>query len=451
MATFAPSRQYTPNKMKHQSLFSAVGIATALACLTAACDDHRIPQPGFPAFVDAVNPGTFLPAVLFETNGVKVYNGGFGSALAVDPKDNSVFYMLTDRGPNIDGTAANSKVFAVPGFAPQIGKFRLVNNKLTLERVIELKNSAGGKLNGLPNPTDVGGTGETALDIAGNTLSTSVDGLDSEGLAIAPDGSFWVSDEYGPHIVHFDANGQTIERINPFGSGTGGRTIPKVFATRRANRGMEGLTITPDGKTLVGMMQFPLYNPSSAAISGSLVIRILTFDIATGATKQFVYLMERANLQAVSEIAAITATTFLVIERDGEYGTETNKNTIFKRIYKIDLTGATDISDPTNGANGKLFGGRTVEELKTAAALQSNGITPVAKTQVLDLARDITPVYPHDKAEGITILSPTLIAISNDDDFGVTGVGTYVAKILPATNAVDNNRVYFVTLPVPLK
>ncbi|WP_254448820.1 esterase-like activity of phytase family protein [Spirosoma rhododendri] len=251
-------------------------------------------------------------------------------------------------------------------------------------------------------------------------------------------------------MVHFDANGQTIERINPFGSGTGGRRIPMVFATRRPNRGMEGLTITPDGKTLIGIMQFPLYNPSSAAISGSLVTRILTFDIATGATKQFVYLIERSNLQAVSEIAAVTNTTFLVIERDGEYGTEANKNTLFKRVYKIDLTGATDISDPANGTNGKLYGGKTVEELKTAAALQTNGITPVTKTLVLDLMTDISPVYPHDKAEGIYLISPTLLAVSNDDDFGVTGTGTYVSKKLP-DGTVDRNRVYFVTLKAPVR
>ncbi|MBO0929431.1 esterase-like activity of phytase family protein [Fibrella aquatilis] len=431
-----------------QSLFASVAIALGIG----ACQDHRmVPQVGFPAVVDALNPGTFLPPVLTNVNGVQVYNGGFGSAIAADPSDPAVFYMLTDRGPNIDGTASNSKVFAVPGFAPQIGKFRLINGQLTLEKVIELKNSTGGKLNGLPNPANQGGTGETALSVSGTNLGTSADGIDSEGLAIAPDGSFWVSDEYGPHIVRFDANGQTIERINPFGSGTGGRRIPLVFATRRANRGMEGLTITPDGKTLVGMMQFPLYNPSSAAISGSLVTRILTFDIATGATKQFVYLIERSTLQAVSEITAITNTTFLVLERDGEYGTEANKATLFKRVYKIDLSGATDISDPANGANGKLYGGKTVEELKTAAALQTNGIVPVSKSLVLDLATDVSPIYPHDKAEGMALLSPTLLAVSNDDDFGVTGTGTYVAKILPATNAVDKNRVYFITLKAAVK
>ncbi|GAB2597790.1 esterase-like activity of phytase family protein [Spirosoma areae] len=434
------------------SLRIAVGFATAIAFLTTACDDHRLEStPGFPAVVDATNPGTFLPTVLGDVNGVKVYNGGFGSAIALDPNDPGAFFMLTDRGPNIDGTVANSKVFAKPDFTPQIGKFRVKNGLMTLEKIIELKNSAGGKLNGLPNPANQGGTGELALDVAGNNIGTSVDGLDSEGLAVASDGTFWVSDEYGPHLVHFDANGKTIERINPFGSGTGGRKIPLVFATRRANRGMEGLTITPDGKTLVGLMQFPLYNPSSAAVSGSLITRILTFDIATGVTKQFVYLIERANLQANSEITAITNTTFLVLERDGEYGTDANKNTLFKRVYKIDLTGATDISDPANGANGKLYSGKTVEELKTAAALQSNGIVPVSKTLAFDLAAEISPVYPHDKAEGIALINPTLLAISNDDDFGVTGVGTYGAKLLPASSTIDKNRVYFVTLKAPVR
>jgi hypothetical protein len=434
------------------SLRTAITVSVGISLLTTACQDHRLVSvPNFPAIVDATNPGTFLPTVLTSVNGVQVFNGGFGSAIAADPNDPGAFFMLTDRGPNIDGTIANSKVFAVPGFAPQIGKFRVKDGQMTLEKIIELKNAAGGKLNGLPNPASQGGTGELALDVNGNNLGTSVDGIDSEGLAVAADGTFWVSDEYGPHIVHFDATGKTIERINPFGNGTGGRTIPLVFATRRANRGMEGLTLTPDGKTLVGLMQFPLYNPSSSAVSNSLVTRILTFDIATGATKQFVYLIERANLQANSEIAAITNTTFLVLERDGEYGTDANKSTLIKRVYKIDLTGATDISDPANGANGKLYGGKTVEELKTAANLQANGIVPVSKTLALDLATETNPVYPHDKAEGIALISPTLLAVSNDDDFGVTGTGTYMAKILPATNTIDKNRVYFITLKAPVK
>jgi hypothetical protein len=427
-------------KLHLPSLFT---LSTFALCL--GCTDHDLETVTYPAMAEAGNP-----AVLTSANGINVYNGGFGSALVQDPNDHHIFYLLTDRGPNIDGTVANSKVFATPGFAPQIGKFRLTGDQLILEKTIELKNENGANLNGLPNPAGQGFSGETALDLAGNTLPNSVDGLDSEGMAMAPDGTFWISDEYGPHLVHFDAQGKTIERINPFGTGKGGRRIPAVFATRRPNRGMEGLTITPDGKTLVGIMQFPLYNPSAAAISGSLVTRILAYDIASGTSKQYVYLIERANLQAISEIVAINNNEFLVLERDGEYATDANKSTVFKKIYKINITSATDISDPSDAATGKLYGGATVEQLKTAAALSSNGITPVSKTLVVDLMTDISSLYPHDKAEGMAIINSTTIAVSNDDDFGVTGTGTYMSKILPATGKVDRNRIYFIKLKQPL-
>ena len=214
---------------------------------------------------------------------------------------------------------------------------------------------------------------------------------------------------------------------------------------------MEGLTMTPDGKTLVGIMQFPLYNPSSAAIAGSLAIRILTFDIASGKTKQFVYLMENASLQAVSEITAIDKNNFLVLERGGDFPTEANRSSIIKRVYKINISAATDVSDPANGANGKLYGGKTVEELKDAATLAANGITPVTKTLISDLMVDINPLYPHDKAEGLTIINSKLIAVSNDDDFGITGSnGVYQQKILPAINMIDRNRIYFIKLNTPL-
>ncbi|SDD71380.1 Esterase-like activity of phytase [Dyadobacter soli] len=426
-------------------LLSLISTAAAVAILNS-CTDHGFPTDNYPDRAEAQNP-----TIITTVGSVKVYNGGFGSALAQDPNDPMAFYLLTDRGSNIDGTVTDSKVFADPSFAPQIGKFRLIGDQLVLEKTIELKNENGAKLNGLPNPPGFGYSGELALDVNNQTLANSVDGLDSEGMALAKDGTFWVSDEYGPHIVHFDATGKTLERINPFGNGVGGRKIPLVFAKRRPNRGMEGITITPDGKTLVGIMQFPLYNPSAGDVSGSLVTRILSFDIASGASKEYVYLIDRANLQANSEIVAIDNSTFLVLERDGEYATNANRATVIKKVYKIDISNATDISDPANGATGKLYGGLTVEQLKTEANLTAAGIKPVTKTLVADLMTDIPTLYPHDKAEGIAIINSTTIAISNDDDFGVVGAGgVYAQKLLPATGAVDRNTIYFVKLKQPL-
>lgn len=398
----------------------------------------------YPDMAEASDPAVLMTAA----NGVKVYNGGFGSAVAADPNDPAVFYLLTDRGPNADGLTDNIKVFGKPDFTPQIGKFRLKEGKLVLEQTILLKNAAGINLNGLPNLTGAGSTDETAIDLNGTVLSPSKDGIDSEGLVRAVDGSFWVSDEYGPHLVHFDPSGKTIERINPFGDGTGGRKLPAVLARRKPNRGMEGLTITPDGKTLVGIMQSPMFNPSKAEVKGSVVLRILTFDIATGATKQYAYLQENASLTGVSEILAVNNTTFLTLERDGDYGGAPTNPSTFKKVFKIDISQATDISDVTNSAAGKLFGGKTPEQLKDLAGLQTAGIVPVSKTVVLDLLKDLPSVYPHDKAEGMALVNGNMLVISNDDDFGVIpgDKGSFAPKILPATNTVDRNRLYFVKI-----
>jgi len=429
--------------------YPLLALLLGAAALASCKKDSEPATLTYPAYAEASNPKTLATA----PNGTVLYNGGFGSALAPDPNDPTVFYLLTDRGPNAAGVAANSIIFGKADFTPQIGKFRMKDGQLTLEQTILLKNAAGQPLTGLPNPAGQGSTGETALDLNGQPLGTSADGIDSEGLVLAADGTFWISDEYGPHIAHFDASGKQLERINPFGSGQGGRALPLVLARRRPNRGMEGLCLTPDGKTLVGLMQSPMYNPSSAAVSGSTVLRVVTFDIASGATRQYAYLMDNSTLTGCSEIAAVTNTTFLALERDGLYGGNSTNPAALKRVYKFDIGGATDISDAANAASGKLYNNLTVEQLKDQAGLTAAGVVPVTKTLVLDLLKDISPVYPHDKAEGLALIGNDRLAISNDDDFGVVDNGSngFAPKTLPATGKVDVNRIYFVKLPTPLR
>lgn len=430
--------------MRKEFLLFSTAIVIAMASCKKNEDNSKEKEVTYPDMAEVQTPN-----VLMTTSaGVKVYNGGFGSAVIVDPNDPEVFYMMTDRGSNVAGQIENSIIIGKSDFAPQIGKFRLKDGQLVLEQVIELKNEKGAKLNGLPNPMGMGSTGEIPYDLNGQVLSTSADGLDSEGLVRMADGSFWISDEYGPHLLHTDASGKTLERINPFGTGFGGRKIPTVFAKRRANRGMEGLTVTPDGKTLVGIMQSPMYNPTKAAVNGSTILRILTFDIASGSTRQYAYVMDDASLTGVSEILALSNTTFLTLERDGLYGGDAAKPATFKRVFKIDISKATDISDAANGEIGKLYSAKTVEQLKDETGLLAAGITPVTKTLAIDLLKDLPSVYPHDKAEGLALLKGNILVISNDDDFGVVdnGASGFAQKILPATKSVDRNRLYFVKL-----
>ena len=51
---------------------------------------------------------------------------------------------------------------------------------------------------------------------------------------------------------------------------------------RVANKGMEGLAITPDGKTLVGIMQNALIQDAAQGKSQGKLLRIVTWDVATG-------------------------------------------------------------------------------------------------------------------------------------------------------------------------
>lgn len=420
-----------------------LGSLSLLACGDSSTATSPAPVVTYPAKAVDASPFTW------GTQGGVAIAGGYGSAVVVDPTDPSVFWIMTDRGPNTATGVANRLLFPLPNFVPTIGKFRLVGDSLRRIGVIDLKNAAGVAVSGRPNPAGQGATGESGIDATGAAITPDPDGLDSEGLALAADGTFWVSDEYGPHIVHFDATGRTLERINAYGTGAGGRRLPLALSRRRPNRGMEGLAITPDGRTLVGLMQSPLDNPTTAIGRASDAHRLVTFDIASGASKTFVYEVDAVG-NLLSEIQAITATTFLVIERDGLYqgGSPAATN---KRIYKIDISGATDVSDPANTAGGKLFGGKVLEAL-TRSERGANGVAAVTKTLVYDLLA-LPGGYPHDKLEGVTLVGRDLLVVSNDDDFGVTdgGPSAFLAKLLPATQQRDRVVLYFIKLATPLK
>lgn len=66
-----------------------------------------------------------------------------------------------------------------------------------------------------------------------------------------------------------------------------------------------------------------------------------------------------------------------------------------------------------------MYNGKTVEELKDAAGLATEGIIPVTKTLFFDLRANN---WNHEKAEGLTIINDSTIAVCNDNDFGQLSV-----------------------------
>lgn len=212
--------------------------------------------------------------------------------------------------------------------------------------------------------------------------------------------------------------------------------------------GMEGLAATNGGNVLVGMIQNPLNNPDASAGKASRLLRIVVMDVQHGTTSQYAYLLDDKSY-GVSEITAVSNTEFLVDERDGKFFGDAKSLSVQKKLYLIDISGATDINDPANSPSGLILDGKTLEQMNDAD-LAANRIVPVSKHLVADL---LAWGYTHDKAEGMTLTDGgRTIAISNDDDFGVTddGKGNLIQKLLPS-GLIDHNEVWFFHLSKSLK
>lgn len=358
--------------------------------------------------------------------------GGIGSGLAW--AGGNTFLALPDRGPN--ASAWNN---AVDDTTSYLSRFQTLKLDLTSTVV-------GGQYKYSLTPTLTGTTllySKTALNYgpvtpsintadkyyfsgrsdnfgAGKSLNVNNGRLDPEALRVSNDGkSVYVTDEYGPYVYQF--NRATGERTNTY-------TLPSAFAVsnlssqgsaeisgnttgRVANKGMEGLAITPNGKTLVGFEQSPLIQDGG---DGGRANRIVTIDTETGATKQFVYdnyLADKNKAYNSSEMLAINDHEFLVLERDGK-GLGDGSSADMKRIYKIDLSGATDVGalDISGEANLLQYAVKKDLFLDLKAELNSAGITNKnipAKLEGMAFGEDIM--------EGNTLFHT--LYIGNDNDF----------------------------------
>jgi hypothetical protein len=404
---------------------------------------------------------------------------GFGSSLAPVPGKSGYVYGLTDRGPNADAPDGN-KSEMVLDFTPEIGRFKLVNGKAELVKEITLKGpkSLGGvKYSGRP-PHD---TSEVIDDVAatnangGTPVPVARDpyGYDSEGLVALPDGTFWVSDEYGPYITHFDANGYELGRLTPYKNSPDNAShkvvgyLPAELANRLKNKGMEGLTVTPDGSTLVGIMQSALQQPDLGSTKAASVSpsRIVAINLHTYQSKQYLYLLDNPATtgNANSEITALSSTKFLIDERDGNFEPFAQKT-----LYEVDVNGATDVSGLTvGGKSPEAFVG-VAGTNAALAALTGAGVNVAQKQQYVSVGTLVSQLDPtgkffaHDKVEGVaTTDAGKTLYLSNDSDFGIDtivvdpdGTWTVHQKVLPTTRQTDSGELLKVDttkLPAVLK
>jgi len=385
--------------------------------------------------------------------------GGVGSALAW--AGGNTFLALPDRGPNAEAWVGGSTLDNTTSF---ISRFHTLQLNLvatpggalpyTLQTSLQATTllSSPTALTYGPKAATLTGLVNSSALAAGSTnyfngrsdnfgagLSTNPNNarLDPEGLRVSNDGkSVFVSDEYGPYVYQFDrATGQRLRTFslpNSFAisqlSSTGATEIASNTASGRiTNKGMEGLAISPDGKTLFGFMQSPLAQDGG---DGGRYNRIVRIDIATGAVSQFAF-DNQINGKAYnsSELLALNDHELIVLERDGKGlgdGAPGSKAAV-KQLVKIDLAGATEVSgiaDLRTQPGAAIVGTRFLD---IRAALNAAGIPD---SQIPSKLEGIA--FGQDVVVGGKTMHT--LYLSNDNDFLSTAIPNGSTSAVPYGN-----------------
>ena len=433
---------------------------------------------------------------------------GSGSAIAVYPKSwartptgyQGTFYMLPDRGFNVTGTsdyrARVNKLFITftplddPAAVPVAQRQNSV--AATLTDTILLTDAAGQSLTGL-DPDGIRRAANCFPDLP--QASNGRVSIDSESLALLPDGGFFIGDEYGPYVYRFSPAGRLLAAIRPPeaflpkrkvkdhfasnnpGPAAGRRKPPEPETGRANNQGFEGLTLTPPaGKFLVAALQSATRQDGGASPETRRYSRLLYYDVADRERPRLVReyvvplpLFETADgkrrVAAQSELLALDETFFLLLCRDSGNGYGTGGAT--SRYRSIDLL---DTSRATNIAGSRYDGtipvapnGKLVDGVVPATLTRYIDINETAELQKFGLHNG----EPNDrnnlseKWEGMA-LAPALdpanpndyfLFVTNDNDF-ITQNGYQAGTPYKDASGLEVDTmilVYRITLPEQLK
>jgi len=430
---------------------------------------------------------------------------GSGSGLAADPKTWSraadgyrgTLYMLPDRGYNVSGTLdyrarLNTLTFVFkpaddPASMPVEARQHALN--LTLADTILLTDAAGVPLTGLDPTVDGVRPAANGFPVMPQAATGAVS-IDAEAVVPMGDGTFFVGDEYGPYIYHFSAAGRMLGAIRPpeafipkrngkdsFSSNNPGPGAPPPQPPdpetgRQNNQGFEGVSLTPDGKYLVAVLQSATRQDGGTSSETRHNTRMLYYDIADQDHPKlvhehvvplpvFINADGKRRVAAQSDLLALDDTHFLLICRDSGNGYGlAGATSLYRRIELLDTSKATDIAGSQYDGtipvspNGKLADGIVPATLTTFIDINDNlqlkkfGLHNGEPNDRNDL---------YEKWEGMALV-PTLDAanprdfflfVSNDNDF-ITQNGYQAGAAYKDPSGVDVDTmilVYRVTLP----
>lgn len=382
------------------------------------------------------------------------------------------FLASPDRGYNVAGTidytARINRIEVNFTPSPLLGG-ALPQNQigLSLSQSVLLHESlaAGGTraISGLdPVPGGVATGGARAASLGWPELPQSYNGklsLDAEGIVLLRDGTRLVSDEYGPSIYRFSASGEFLAAlpvsasVRPLRNGVtdyssnnaaAGQPAPvpgNPSFGRQNNQGFEGLSLSPDGKTLfVGLQSATRQDGGSGGTSATRNnTRLFTYDLSNlddiRLSAEYVVQLPKFTqgtntlVAAQSEILAVSDTQLLILPRDSNGDQVGTQQSLLRRVDVIDLAAATNILGLA-GAGTIAPGGVLDAAIVPALYVPFIDINDNNQLARFGLANGVVAGFDNlsEKWEGLVLLSALdparpndyFLFVANDNDFATT-------------------------------
>lgn len=222
--------------------------------------------------------------------------------------------------------------------------------------------------------------------------------IDPEGIALASDKAIWLADEGGGRLIKISADKGKVQQVLSIG-----RELPGILSQSQSGRGIEGVAVTPNGN-IYSIMQSPLDINKETAASANF-IRLLEYNPNNSKSRMLAVPFDKSAYYAPDDIKfgdlqAVDNNRLLTIEQGkSKDGLAVNK------IMLLDIREATDIS------SYKVDGREPEYEAEVAKVFGANRIMPVNKTLLVDLRNY---GWKYKKAEGLTLMNPSALAVIND-------------------------------------
>ncbi|WP_213011970.1 esterase-like activity of phytase family protein [Paractinoplanes toevensis] len=384
--------------MKIPAVAGALTLSLALGGTAAVAGGHdHLTVPTLSGWA-SLPAGTFVPGS--EPSAAKVTGNTNGFAVPFDDQPIQGFSgIVKNRDGSFDVLSDNGY-----GNQANSGDFLLRIQRLTPAFATNTVDVVGGI-----TLSDPSGKVPWALTRPDRVL-TGAD-FDVESIVRAADGTYWIGDEFGPYLLHFDRAGRLLAAPIPLDGVVAPETAARtgVPATTNSSKGYEGLAAAPDGRYLYGLLEGTV----NGDVAGRL--RLNQFDLRTQryTGKRYTYQLE-SPANAIGDAIAVDDNRFLIIERDNGQGA----TAVVKRIYLADkrdrnhdgLLDKTLVVDLMNIANPRHLGGF-----------------------------GDTFTFPFQTIEDVVVLGDNRIAVLNDNNFPFsTG---------RSATAADNNEWITIDLP----